>query len=154
MLTAAESLYKVLSEGTKLDRHRLRDAMTVAFDGRTDAQGAWTWKDAYDTSEAAVVLFILEYGNAMSRSSDGEHGPDKALTRFATLEAMEPPETVRSETQVRLQQFSTPLPLAHLAVMAAEIRPPTRSWSRQQEQASWPQWCKSACCVTAEASSS
>ena len=37
--------------------------------------------------------------------------------------ALEPSHTKRSEEQIRLQQFSTPLPLAYVALRAAAIRP-------------------------------
>ena len=45
------------------------------------------------------------------------------LAMLAALAALEPSHTRRSEEQVRLQQFSTPLPLAYAALQAAAIRP-------------------------------
>ena len=123
LLAAARTLLEVMGGGTRIDRHLLREAMQDAFAGATDAEGAWSWKEAYDAAEAGVVLFIRRYGAAMARSGNGEAPAAKVLARFRKLEDLEPPESVRSETQVRLQQFSTPIPLAWLAVHAARIRP-------------------------------
>ena len=45
------------------------------------------------------------------------------LRMLETLAALEPSQTRRSEEQLRLQQFSTPFPLAYAALQAAAIRP-------------------------------
>ena len=45
------------------------------------------------------------------------------LAMLEAVAALEPSHTRRSEEQVRLQQFSTPLPLAYAALQAAAIRP-------------------------------
>ena len=101
----------------------LRDAMTRAF-GATDAWGAWVWKDAYEAAEAAVVLFIRRHGRAMRRHAGaGPDGPAVMLRMLEAVAALEPSHTKRSEEQIRLQQFSTPLPLAYAALQAAAIRP-------------------------------
>ena len=42
---------------------------------------------------------------------------------LAAIAALEPSHTKRSEQQIRLQQFSTPLPLAYAALRAAAVRP-------------------------------
>ena len=112
--------------GNRIDVTVLRVALTRAFGG-TDAQGAWLWKDAYDAAEAAVVLFMKRYGAAMRREAGaGPNGPAAMLAMLERLAALEPSHTRRSEEQVRLQQFSTPLPLAYGAVQAAMIRPGDR----------------------------
>ncbi len=123
LFAAAQALLKVLEAGRPLDARTLRDAMTRAF-GATDAEGAWLWKDAYEAAEAAIVLFLRRYGRAMRRRAGaGPDGPRKMLAMLAALAALEPSHTRRSEEQVRLQQFSTPLPLAYAALKAAGIRP-------------------------------
>ena len=125
-LTAtARTLLPVLEAGRPLDAATLRDAMTRAF-GASDAQGAWVWKDAYEASEAAAVLFLQRYGRAMRNRAGagaGADGPRKMLAMLAAIAALEPSHTKRSEQQIRLQQFSTPLPLAYAALKAAAIRP-------------------------------
>ena len=123
LLDAARTLLPVLEVGRPLDPPTLRDAMTRAF-GASDAAGAWVWKDAYEAAEAAVVLFIQRYGRAMrQRAGADADGPRKMLAMLAAIAALEPSHTKRSEDQVRLQQFSTPLPLAYAALRAAAVRP-------------------------------
>ena len=123
LYTAATTLLPVLEAGRPLDAPTLRDAMTRAF-GATDARGAWVWKDAYEAAEAAVVLFIRRHGRAMRRHAGaGPDGPSAMLRMLEALAALEPSHTKRSEEQIRLQQFSTPLSLAYAALQAAAIRP-------------------------------
>ncbi|WP_371158351.1 strawberry notch-like NTP hydrolase domain-containing protein [Jannaschia sp. 2305UL9-9] len=90
----------------------LSEHMTEVVGG-TDAEGAWSWRQAYDLVQAAAI------------SADGIEQDDPAA-RLAALEAAawtRPTETRRSERQVRLQQFSTPLPYAFVAATAGAIRP-------------------------------
>ena len=123
LFAAAGTLLPVLEAGKPLDAATLRDAMTRAF-GASDADGAWVWKDAYEAAEAAVVLFVQRYGRAMRRNAGaGPDGPRRMLAMLEAVAALEPSHTKRSEEQVRLQQFSTPLPLAYAALQAAAIRP-------------------------------
>ena len=121
LIAAARTLLPVLEAGRPLDAATLRDAMTRAF-GATDAEGRWIWKDAYEASEAAVVFFMQRYGRGMRRNA-GTDGPRRMLAMLEALAALEPSHTRRSEEQVRLQQFSTPLPLAYAALQAAAVRP-------------------------------
>ena len=123
LIAAARTLLPVLEGGRPLDASTLRDAMTQAFGG-TDAGGAWLWKDAYEAAEAALVLFLQRYGRAMRRRAGaGPDGPANMLAMLCALAALEPSHTRRSEEQVRLQQFSTPLPMAYAALKAAAVRP-------------------------------
>ena len=123
LFAAARTLLPVLEAGRPLDAGTLRNAMTQAFGG-SDASGAWVWKDAYEAAEAAAVLFLRRYGKAMRRNAGaGPDGPPRMLAMLDAIAALEPSHTKRSEEQVRLQQFSTPLPLAYAALQAAAIRP-------------------------------
>ena len=123
LLDAARTLLPVLEAGRPLDAATLRDAMTRAHRA-SDAEGAWVWKDAYEAAEAAVVMFVRRYGRAMrQRAGAGADGPRRMLDMLAAVAALEPSHTKRSEEQVRLQQFSTPLPLAYAALKAAAVRP-------------------------------
>ena len=113
----------MLEAGKPLDATTLRDAMTEAFCA-SDAEGGWVWKDAYEAAEAAAVLFMQRYGRGMRRTcGTGADGPRRMLAMLEAVAALEPSHTRRSEEQVRLQQFSTPLPLAYAALQAAAIRP-------------------------------
>ena len=123
LIAAARTLLPVLEAGRPLDAATIRDAMTRAF-GASDAEGAWIWKDAYEAAEAAVVLFVQRYGRAIRKQAGaGPDGPRRMLAMLAAIAALEPSHTKRSEDQVRLQQFSTPLPLAYAALRAAAVRP-------------------------------
>ena len=123
IFAAAQSLLPALEAGRPLDAATLREAMTDAF-GASDAEGAWVWKDAYEAAEAACVLFLQRYGRGMRRNAGGgADGPRRMLRMLEAVAALEPSHTRRSEEQVRLQQFSTPLPLAYAALQAAAIRP-------------------------------
>ena len=123
LLAAATALLPELEVGRALDAKTLREAMSAAF-GASDTQGAWVWKDAYEAAEAAMVLFIQRYGRLMRREAGAGPGSAAAmLAMLETLAALEPSQTRRSEEQLALQQFSTPLPLAYAALQAAAIRP-------------------------------
>ena len=123
LFRAANGLLPVLEAGQALDAATLRRAMSTAF-GATDAEGAWVWKDAYEAAEAALVLFLQRYARLMRREAGaGPDGPASMLAMLETLAALEPSQTRRSEEQMELQQFSTPLPLAYAALQAAAVRP-------------------------------
>ena len=123
LFAAATALVPVLEAGRPLDAAALRAAMTRAH-GASDAAGAWVWKDAYEAAEAAVVLFLKRYARAMRRRAGAAaDGPRRMLAMLDAVAALEPSHTKRSEAQVRLQQFSTPLPLAYAALRAAAVRP-------------------------------
>ena len=118
--TKAEKLFSVativaeaLVRSNTITRQFLTRLMTETF-GASDANGAWSLRDAYDALETAQVLLL---GRA---DWQGEH----PQTTFAGLVAFQnslPTQTYRSERQVDLQQFSTPLALAWLAARAAMI---------------------------------
>ena len=123
ILAAAHVLLPVLEAGRPLDAQTLRDAITKAF-GASDAAGGWVWKDAWEAAEAAVVLFLRRHGRTMRRhAGTGPDGPRRMLAMLEAVAALEPSHTRRSEEQVRLQQFSTPLPLAYAVLQAAAVRP-------------------------------
>ena len=90
-------------------------AHLTAVTGGTDAAGAWSWRQAYDLVQAAAILADREG----CRPAD----PSLRLARLTGAADARATETRRSQTQVRLQQFSTPLPYAHVAACAAAIRP-------------------------------
>ena len=123
LFAAAQALLPVLEAGNPLEAETLRDALTEAF-GASDAEGGWVWKDAYEAAEAAAVLFLQRYGRGMRRTCGARaDGSRRMLAMLEAVAALEPSHTRRSEEQVRLQQFSTPLPLAYAALQAAAIRP-------------------------------
>jgi predicted RNA methylase len=115
---AACLLLPDLDLGLPVDTQRLRRAMETAFGG-SDAEGVWDWKAAYDACEAAQVLFLRKYGNALLRKCGSAPAMLAAVEKVARLF---PTHTRRSMTGQALQQFSTPGGLAFVASVAASIR--------------------------------
>ncbi|WP_193746573.1 strawberry notch-like NTP hydrolase domain-containing protein [Ruegeria sp. ANG-R] len=103
------SLKKLIATNT-LDTGQLSRCMTDAFGG-TDASGAWDWRLALDMMQVAAGRSIqIDPAN-----------PRKTLAGITALMAGLPTETRRSERQLQLQQFSTPLDLSFVAAQAALI---------------------------------
>ena len=117
IVAAGRQLLPSLEAGRSVDAPALRAAMEEAF-GASDAEGAWSWKDAYEATECAQVLFLLKYGVAMQRQSEDSNA---FLSMLERLSGLVPSHTRRSEESQDLQQFSTPLPLAFVAAQAAAI---------------------------------
>ena len=119
IVAAARLILPHLERGCRIDAAILRIAMESAFGG-SDADGAWDWKTAYDTCEAATVLFVRKFGAAMrSRAAS----PDAMLPMLAKIAGLLPTHTRRSEESETLQQFSTPIVLGLAASAAAAIAP-------------------------------
>lgn len=119
VLAAARALSTHLARSRPLDRRLVADVMTLAF-GATDAEGAWTWRDAYDAIEAATVLQIRRLTPQISRLEDA---PLEIATVLAGLSALGLTHSRRSEEQVAKDQFSTPPQWAALLALAGRIRP-------------------------------
>ena len=122
ILAAARALAVHLARSRTLDRRLVADVMTTTFGG-SDAEGAWLWRDAYDAIEAATVLQIRRLAPQVARLEDA---PPEVVALLAAVGALGLTHSRRSETQVALDQFSTPPELAALAVLAAQIRPGDR----------------------------
>jgi predicted RNA methylase len=116
---AAGHLLPDLERGRVVDARTLRAAMGQAFGG-TDAEGAWSWKDAYEACEAAQVLFLRKFGPAMRARAEA---PTALLAMLAKLAALLPSQTRRTQESQALQQFSTPIALGYVASVAAGITP-------------------------------
>lgn len=114
---AGTILARQLGQRRTIDAAALRAAMVDAF-GRTDAQGAWLWKDAYDALEVAQVLYLRRFGRAVASASDRS----ALLRSLARLSRQLPSQTRRSEESQALQQFSTPVELGAVAAIAAGLR--------------------------------
>ncbi|MCO6385357.1 bifunctional class I SAM-dependent methyltransferase/DEAD/DEAH box helicase [Oceanicola sp. 502str15] len=114
-LPSRQRLQYALSQiGREIEDRPLRTSslariMRETFGG-SDAAGAWSWRMAYDMMQAAAALRVAGAGAEDAAS----------LTRMLAARLLS--ETRRSEQQIRLQQFSTPLPYAALVARAAAIR--------------------------------
>ncbi|HEX4736702.1 MAG TPA: strawberry notch family protein [Allosphingosinicella sp.] len=114
-LGVARAVLSRFRAGQAVDRHVLRALLADAAGG-SDASGAWSMRDAYDALELAQTLFALEPDCPLVAGANAE-----CLGRLETFAAALPVQSVRSEAQIALQQFSTPLPLAFVAGLAADI---------------------------------
>lgn len=116
LIPSKSHLQHALSQiGREIEEQPLKSSslariMREAFGG-SDASGAWSWRRAYDMMQAAAVMQVVK-GNGHDIFSIARLLATQLLT-----------ETRRSEEQIRLQQFSTPLPYGALVARAAAIRP-------------------------------
>src|ERR1700676_884271 len=119
LVAAASLLLADLERGRAIRAPALRAAMIAAFGG-SDAEGVWDWKTAYDSCEAAQILFLRNFGPVM-RGRAGS--PAAFLAMLAKVAALLPSHTRRSEESQALQQFSTPTGFGFVASVAAAIMP-------------------------------
>lgn len=117
IIEAAQFLLPDLEQGRSIDAHALRAAMQAAF-GASDAEGAWTWKDAYETCEAAQLLFLRKFGGTMQARATP---PGALLAMLEKVAGLLPTHTRRTQESEALQQFSTPIVFGHVAIVAAGL---------------------------------
>jgi predicted RNA methylase len=118
LLQAGNQLLPHFEQSRPLDQSIVRAAMEIAF-GSSDTSGAWVWKDGYEAGECAQILLLLKYGALMRRQCAT---PAKFLAMVMKVSGFALSHTRRSETSQKLQQFSTPLPLAAIVAEAAQFR--------------------------------
>ncbi len=111
-LDIARALVGDLRGAVAIDRGRLRQLFEQATE-RSDASGAWSMRQAYDALELAQILYILDAKCPLAAPD-----PRETLARLSVFAARLLVQSYRSEGQVALQQFSTPLALAFLAARA------------------------------------
>ncbi len=114
---AAGQLLPFLERGQTVGTNDLRDIITQSFEG-SDAEGSWLWKDAYETCEAAQILFLRKFGSAIQARTGS---PSSTLAMMTKVARLLPTHTRRSDESQALQQLSTPMPLAYVAARAAGI---------------------------------
>ncbi|MBE9054361.1 strawberry notch family protein, partial [Nostocales cyanobacterium LEGE 11386] len=109
ILNVAQELAKTLIDQRPLTTRTIQSQMNRCFLG-TAAEGTWAWKDAYEAVEVASILYLRQKGLL-----------ENPLAELQLLESLCPTHTRRSEEQLQLQQFSTPLPLAYLVALAGQV---------------------------------
>ena len=123
LFSAGRELLAHLETGSALGRGALREAMSRAHNGDRKGQ-QWSWRDAYEAGEVAVVLLLQRYGRPLVKQAGraGRRANAELLRAVRQIAALEPSQTHRTEEQVRLQQFSTPLELALCVAAAADVQ--------------------------------
>ncbi len=116
LIVAAGRITSLLERGKVLATGNLRQIMTEVYGG-SDAEGLWLWKQAYEATEIAQVLFLRKFHAIVS----GHHSPQSTLAMLTKAVRLLPTHSRRSEESQALQQFSTPIPLAFVASRAAGI---------------------------------
>ena len=92
-----------------IDRRDLNTAMEAIY-GATNASGKWTQRDSFELLECALSAHLI---------ADAPPPGQDAVLAAVRLERRLPTQTVRAEDQIELQQFSTPIGLAALALWLA-----------------------------------
>src|SRR3546814_16987264 len=87
ILTAANRILAGLERGTTIESRILRQAMEEAFGG-SDAEGFWSWKDAYEACATAQVLFLKKYGRAMQERAASPAAPLSMISRIASRKSV------------------------------------------------------------------
>lgn len=119
LVEAATRLADELDADRAISRTALTDLMTGVMGG-SDADGAWTMRDAYDACEVAQLLMARRTGLASAGTDPASLGA--RINLAVRLLALLPTQTVRSEVQIARQQFSTPLPITMLTAALAQPR--------------------------------
>ena len=96
--------------GRTLTKQQLFDTMR-ALHGNNAASGAWSQRDAFDLMEAGLNRQLITNCAAPALAD---------IERISALVQQLPTHTVRSEDQIRFQQFSTPADLAALMTILAQ----------------------------------
>ncbi|MQW87011.1 strawberry notch-like NTP hydrolase domain-containing protein [Sinorhizobium saheli] len=117
ILLAGHQLLPFLERCQSIGAADLRAILTDTFGG-SDAEGFWAWKDAYEATEVAQVLFLRKFGAAISARAN----VPQALVMLTKVASLIPTHTRRSEESQQFQQFSTPIPLAYVAARAAGLK--------------------------------
>lgn len=111
---AACRLVALIQSGAPVTRRDLNATMTIAFGG-TDADGFWTQRDSFEMLEYALALHLRTVCRERRTAAD--------MSLVIDLASRLPTHSVRSEAQREWQQFSTPIDLAAVAIMLANVQP-------------------------------
>lgn len=110
---AARLLVPHLAAGAAITRRVLNEAMVAAYGG-SDADGRWTQRASFEVLEHALALHL--------RASDTKLHSFADVSSLIALSDRLPTQTVRSEEQIDWQQFSTPVDIAAVALLLADVQ--------------------------------
>ncbi|EZP66266.1 putative methylase/helicase [Sphingomonas paucimobilis] len=110
---AARLLLPHLGSGRPITRRLLNEVMASAYGG-SDADGRWTQRTSFEVLEHALALHLRAAGSGLRSFAD--------VSAIVALSDRLPTQTVRSEEQLDWQQFSTPIDIAAVAVLLADVQ--------------------------------
>ncbi|GBF59148.1 hypothetical protein PbB2_02840 [Candidatus Phycosocius bacilliformis] len=113
IIATATQLAFTLQKGKVITTTLLSELMTDNVGG-TDADGMWHWRDAYDAVEMALAMTVRRNDEMVASILTNPH---PTLEWLHELMSRVPTQTKRSDEQVALDQFSTPLTVAALATI-------------------------------------
>jgi len=111
---AVRLLLPRLRSDEAIQRRNLNDAMTKAFGG-SDADGRWTQRASFELLEHALAIHLQS--SALKIAAFGD------VRALIDLSDRLPTQTVRSEDQIEWQQFSTPVDIAAVMTLLANVQP-------------------------------
>lgn len=114
------AVLRMLREGESFTWQELFRRADQAFGG-TQAQGAYTVKDAYDAMEMGVNRYIRERGSFYSPNASADAAQSTVAALKHLIDRL-PTQTKRTAEQDQFQQFSTPPAFAFAANWAANVQ--------------------------------
>ncbi|MBN2974304.1 hypothetical protein FHR20_004321 [Sphingomonas leidyi] len=111
---AARLLLPHLAADSVISRRLINDIMVTAFGG-SDADGRWTQRTSFEVLEHALALHLRSSCQGLNSFAE--------VSGLVALSERLPTQTVRSEEQLDWQQFSTPVDIAAVAVLLADVQP-------------------------------
>ena len=116
VIKVAHALSRHIRAGEPIDNRLLRQLFEAACGG-TGPSHHRTIRHAYDALELAQILLLASPDRAVPADCND------ALADLVNFTARLPTQSIRTEEQLALQQFSTPAPIAWLLGQAAALAP-------------------------------
>lgn len=113
----ANHVFEQLKAGKSLGNQPEFYQTAEKFFGSPRTSGNWDVKDAMDAMEAGVNMWIIENGERLLKMD-----PIQGLAEIRKLMALLPTQGIRTDEQLKAQQFSTPPSESYVAALAAALR--------------------------------
>lgn len=113
-----DALHKKLESGEKIGNVTALNSLAEQLLGSSRASGQWSPKDVFDAMEAAVNRYLVQNGARILNLA-----PNEALLQLRGLMDKITSQGVRTDEQVKNQQFSTPPTEAYVVAKVANLKP-------------------------------
>lgn len=114
----AQAVYEKLKAGESLGNVTELNSLAEKHFGAARTSGTWSPKDAFDAMEAGVNKYLLDAGKELM-----EMPAEEGLAQLRELMPRITSQGVRTEEQIKNQQFSTPPTESYLAAKVAGLKP-------------------------------